>query len=99
MILICFDFFMFKYFLFDHKNKAKTKYITRKRPILVGFSFFLSIAQPGMDGFTNVMKRVDVMDHRITPWVIWCRGQKVLKPQASSSGVGASSDASGGPKM
>ena len=29
----------------------------------MGFSFFLSLAQPGMDGFTNVMKRVDVMDH------------------------------------
>ena len=86
---------MLKYFLFDHKNKAKTKNITRKRPILVGFSFFLSLAQPGMDGFTNVMKRVDVMDHCMyhsMGRVVLRR--KSLKPQVSSSCVGASSDAS-----
>ena len=85
---------MLKYFLFDHKNKAKTKTLLEIRPILVGFSFFFSLHSPGWMGSPNVMKRVDVMDHCITPWVKWCRGEKVLKPQASSSCVGASSDAS-----
>ena len=40
------------------------------------------------------------MAFEFTPWVSWHIGQKEsIKPQASSSGVGASSDASGGPKL